>query len=88
DRIIQSVDEAQPITTENMDIHALAKEALLIKALFEDIDLGSPYIPASQSCVVLNTQVPDSMSFEIQSALARIKSEIGGSMDNFVRHRL
>jgi predicted RNA methylase len=88
DRIIQSVDEAQPITTENMDIHALAKEALLIKALFGDIDLGSPYIPASQSCVVLNTQVPDSMSFEIQSALARIKSEIGGSMDNFVRHRL
>lgn len=50
--------------------------------------LGSPYMPASKSCVVLNTQVPDSMSFETQAALTRIKTEVGGNMDNFVRHRL
>lgn len=50
--------------------------------------LGSPYMPASKSCVVLNTQVPDSMSYETQAALTRIKTEVGGNMDNFVRHRL
>jgi DNA modification methylase len=51
-------------------------------------DLGSPYVPASASCVVLNTQVPDSMSFETQQALEKIREEVGGDIDEFVRHRL
>ncbi len=50
--------------------------------------LSAPYKPASQSCIVLDTQVPDSMSFETQSAIGRIRQEVGGDMDNFVRHRL
>jgi hypothetical protein len=58
------------------------------KYLLKDEELGMPYVPASQSCVVLNTQVPDSMGFETHQALARIKAEVGGDIDNFVRHRL
>lgn len=50
--------------------------------------LGAPYQPASDSCVVLNTQVPDSMAFETTSAIQLIKEEVGGDIDNFVRHRL
>ncbi len=65
----------------------LEREAEYLKSLLDD-QLGAPYQPASQSCVVLNTQVPDSMSFEIQSALERIKQEVGGDIDAFVRHRL
>lgn len=51
-------------------------------------DLGAPYEPASQACIVLNTEVPDSMAFETHQAVRLVKSEIGGDMDNFVRHRL
>ncbi len=51
-------------------------------------ELGAPYEPASDACVVLNTQVPDSMAFETHSAIQRIKEEVGGDIDNFVRHRL
>lgn len=51
-------------------------------------ELGAPYEPASDACVVLNTQVPDSMAFETHSAINFIKAEVGGDIDNFVRHRL
>jgi predicted RNA methylase len=51
-------------------------------------ELGAPYMPASESCVVLNTQVPDSMAFETRKAVLQIKEEVGGDIDNFVRHRL
>jgi len=54
----------------------------------ESVDLGAPYEPASDACTVLNTQVPDSMAFETQSAVQLIKKEVGGDIDNFVRHRL
>jgi hypothetical protein len=50
--------------------------------------LGAPYEPASESCVQLNTQVPDSMAYETHSAVRLIKQEVGGDIDNFVRHRL
>ncbi len=54
----------------------------------EPNDLGAPYEPASQACVVLYTQVPDSMAFETSQAIAFVKQQVGGDMDNFVRHRL
>lgn len=54
----------------------------------EQRDLGAPYEPASQACVVLNTEVPDSMAFETHQAVRLVKGEVGGDMDNFVRHRL
>lgn len=51
-------------------------------------DLGAPYQPSSNACIVLDTQVPDSMAFETQEALAAIKEAVGGDTDNFVRDRL
>ncbi|GGA89899.1 JAB domain-containing protein [Puia dinghuensis] len=51
-------------------------------------ELGAPYEPASRACVVLHTQVPDSMAFETQIAVQQIRQEVGDDMDNFVRHRL
>lgn len=51
-------------------------------------DLGAPYLPASESCIVLNTVVPDSMEFETKQALHSIQSEVGGNIDEFVRQRL
>ena len=66
----------------------LEKEAAALMKLFQDETLAAPYEPASESCVVLNTQVPDSMAFETREALLSIKAEVGGDIDNFVRHRL
>ncbi|MBO9565533.1 MAG: strawberry notch C-terminal domain-containing protein [Niastella sp.] len=70
----------------------LEQKALKLKALLYESGLGdtleAPYQPASQACIVLDTQVPDSMAFETQSAVDRIRQEVGGDMDNFVRHRL
>ena len=50
--------------------------------------LGMPYEPASDSCVVLDTVVPDSMGYETHAALQRIKDEIGGDIDEYVRQKL
>jgi hypothetical protein len=58
------------------------------KGVNDDNELGAPYEPASDACIVLNTQVPDSMAFETKTAIEKIKEEVGGDIDNFVRHRL
>jgi len=50
--------------------------------------LGMPYTPASQSCFVLNTVVPDSMGYETHAALQSIKEAVGGDIDEYVRQRL
>lgn len=71
----------------NMNVAQMEQEARALRSLFDE-ELGAPYMPASESCVVLNTQVPDSMAFETQTAIARIKEEVGGDIDKFVRHRL
>ncbi len=51
-------------------------------------NLGAPYQPSSNACIVLDTQVPDSMAFETHEALATIREAVGGDTDNFVRDRL
>lgn len=51
-------------------------------------DLGAPYMPSSNACIVLDTQVPDSMAYETHEALEQIKEAVGGDVDNFVRDRL
>lgn len=97
DEVIKTFDELYNRVTGAMDIpivkdmnrlKQLEQEALALQDMFGFGTLGAPYMPASDSCVVLNTQVPDSMAFETQSAVARIKEEVGGNIDNFVRHRL
>ncbi|HTA61521.1 MAG TPA: strawberry notch family protein, partial [Bacteroidia bacterium] len=72
-------------------IKILEWEALALKLeleLMRGDGLGAPYMPASNSCTVLDTVVPDSMSHETQSAVERIKVAVGGDMDEFVRQRL
>jgi predicted RNA methylase len=51
-------------------------------------ELGIPYTPASQSCFVLNTVVPDSMGSETHTAIQSIKEAVGGDIDEYVRQRL
>jgi hypothetical protein len=91
DELYNRVSEAMRQSMKNRS-HSLEKKALKLKALLQESGLGetleAPYKPASQACVVLDTQVPDSMAFETQSALDRIRQEVGGDMDNFVLHRL
>lgn len=77
------------INTMNTDSLLLKAQALKLQlALLAFDELGAPYLPASESCVILDTQVPDSMEFEAHSAANRIKKAVGGSMDGFVRERL
>jgi hypothetical protein len=97
DAVIKTFDELYNRVTEAMEIPIvkdmsklkdLEREALALHDMLGVGGLGAPYMPASESCVVLHTQVPDSMAFETQSAVAQIKEEVGGDIDNFVRHRL
>lgn len=70
-------------------IHHLEHEAEDILNLLAELgELGMAYRPASRACIVLDTQVPDSMGFETHSSLERIRHDIGGDVDAFVRHRL
>ena len=92
DRIVGDGDEYKETTpkevSNEMNITELEQQAKDIEHFFSGDELGMPYTPASNACVVLNTQVPDSMGFETHAALAKIKSAVGDNMDNFVRHRL
>lgn len=96
ERVIDSMEQSKAIVeprknNQDMNLLALEAEALALElellATGED-ELGAPYIPASEACVVLNTQVPDSMAFETHTAIQQIKQEVGGDIDNFVKHRL
>lgn len=65
-------------------------KSLILKLRGETYEqsLDAPYLPTSDACFVLETEVPDSMAFEMHSALAKIKEAVGMDIDNFVRHRL
>jgi len=67
-----------------LEAQALALELELMS--FDE--LGMPYTPASSSCFVLNTVVPDSMGYETHAALQRIKEAVGGDIDEYVRIKL
>ena len=82
-RILDNKDNAM-----RQNISELEHEAMKLQQELTGEELGAPYAPASDACVVLDTQVPDSMSFETQVALEKIKDEVGGDIDAFVRHRL
>ncbi|HVI45223.1 MAG TPA: strawberry notch C-terminal domain-containing protein [Chitinophaga sp.] len=84
-------DQPEILKTESMK-HLEAKAQHILQMLRSNTTipgtLEAPYQPASEACVVLNTQVPDSMAYETQSAVERVRIAVGGDMDNFVRHRL
>lgn len=88
DELFERVMDATESEIPMKPITDLEKEAIDLQALFGVEGLGAPYEPASDACFVLNTQVPDSMAFETKTAIERIKEEVGGDIDNFVRHRL
>lgn len=89
DELFERVTAAMETKNPPMkSITELENEAMMLQSLFGFTGLGAPYEPASESCVVLNTQVPDSMASETRSAVHFIKDQTGGDIDNFVRHRL
>ncbi|NOQ75648.1 MAG: hypothetical protein GQ574_26810 [Crocinitomix sp.] len=79
------------VNTEEMKAGRFSRweiEALELEAELVAQTLGAPYNPSSDGCFVLDTQVPDSMSFEMHQAVQYVKENVGGDIDNFVRHRL
>ena len=88
DELYNRVRGQRPIFNNKTPMNKLEIEALELEAQLLSGELGAPYIPASDSCIVLDTQVPDAMEFEMHEAINRIKEDVGGDMDNFVRHRL
>jgi len=50
--------------------------------------LDSPYIPAAESCMILDTIVPDSMDYEAHIAARRIRSQVGGNFIEYLKDRL
>ncbi|PZR31318.1 MAG: hypothetical protein DI538_21185, partial [Azospira oryzae] len=98
DQMVDSFDELyertmsaslQSENTNSTAMTSLELEALALELNLLSFDeLGMPYTPASNSCVVLNTVVPDSMGYETHAALQRIKEAVGGDMDEYVRVKL
>ncbi|MBL7862756.1 MAG: strawberry notch family protein [Cyclobacteriaceae bacterium] len=86
DRVISATKPRQNLTMTRLELEAQALALELELMSFDE--LGMPYIPASSSCFVLNTVVPDSMGFETHSALQRIKEAVGGDIDEYVRIKL
>jgi predicted RNA methylase len=95
-RVMNVTTPRSNVSIRSLEAEALASEALAkeAQALALELDLlnfeelGMPYTPASGSCVVLNTVVPDSMGFETHAALQRIKEAVGGDIDEYVRIKL
>jgi len=90
-KVVQSFDDlfsrvSSHINSTSSDINIRQKAQLLFDRLKGNA-LQGPYEPSS-SGKSLQTHVPDSMDFELHEALKRITEDVGGDMDNFVRHRL
>jgi predicted RNA methylase len=82
-------EQTTPQKEKTMTPLELEAEALALELeLLSSGELGMPYTPASSSCVVLNTVVPDSMGYETHAALQRIKEAVGGDIDEYVRIKL
>lgn len=98
DTEVKSFEELYERVTENIssntDMKKVNEFELEARALELELELmqgsglGAPYLPASDSCVVLDTVVPDSMDYETHSAVKRIKEAVGDDIDEFVRQRL
>lgn len=86
ERVMRITTPRKEITMSTIELEAQALALELELMSFDE--LGMPYTPASSSCVVLNTVVPDSMGFETHAALQRIKEAVGGDIDEYVRIKL
>jgi predicted RNA methylase len=89
ERVIEHISTDTDMRTKNTNEYELEARALELELeLMQGSGLGAPYLPASDSCVVLDTVVPDSMDYETHSAVKRIKEAVGDDIDEFVRQRL
>jgi len=86
DRVTSVTAPRNEISMNPLELEAQALALELELMSFDE--LGMPYTPASRSCVVLDTVVPDSMGFETHAALQRIKEAVGGDIDEYVRIKL
>ncbi len=86
ERVMRVITPRQEFKMTPLELEAQALALELELMTFDE--LGMPYTPASRSCFVLNTVVPDSMGFETHSALQRIKEAVGGDIDEYVRVKL
>jgi hypothetical protein len=91
DAVVRSFDELfQRIMKHHSNIPSSSELQAKAKALLSKLrgdTLEGPYHPSSKA-KTLDTNVPDSMDFELHQALKQITQDVGGDMDNFVRHRL
>ena len=88
--IVQRIDKPKSkfLSIDEEIIQAAFEVENEMRRMRGEDELGAPYEPASQSCVVLNTVVPDSMEYETKQALEFIQAQVGGNIDEFVRQRL
>lgn len=70
----------------NNQISKAEQEALDLKKMLSEL-LSAPYFPGSQSCFKLDTIVPDSMAFEMKTAIQHIIKEVG-NVDEYVIKKL
>jgi hypothetical protein len=71
-----------------LEAEAISIELELLDLNVADLGLGMPYMPASNACVVLHTDVPDAMGVETHDILKRVRAAVGGDFDVFVADRL
>lgn len=86
DELYKRISKHWKMRVDKEELRTMAEK--LRAKLGGNAELGAPYAPTSEGCIVLNTEVPDNMAFETHEALAEIKKKVGGDIDNFVRHRL
>lgn len=85
DRVMRLVPEEKKQPGMNLKLKLRAK-AVKAKLLLNE-ELGMPYIPASQICNSLEVDTPDSMGYEIHSALKKLKV-IVGNLEDYVQSKL
>lgn len=88
EKLYARISKYWKMKNDNDTPNLLTERAKKLLAKFGKGELGAPYQPTSEGCVILNTEVPDTMAFEMHDSLAKIKKKVGGDLDNFVRHRL
>jgi tRNA1(Val) A37 N6-methylase TrmN6 len=91
DQPVNTFDELYQRVMKHLNIvpssEQLRKKAQALLVKLQGGTLEGPYHPSSKARS-LETNVPDSMDFELHKALKHITEDVGGDMDNFVRHRL
>ncbi|MCL2682228.1 MAG: strawberry notch family protein [Bacteroidales bacterium] len=94
DRVNFFIEKTKASTPKNPNI-AMNKRIEAVRKLAEqkllllNEELAGPYRPASDPPVTsLDTEVPDTMDWEMHSAIFEVKEQVGGSINDYVRRKL